>query len=684
MSFVSQLIAVHAARANGLRPLASEAVAAVLLDRAKVTPADIEVGHVLAYAADDGIREALRLLVHRLWRDRYTPSITFVLDRHDRAGQAIVFADEVSLETPEAWMQAAGESGAGVIMTARDAGDVDEAYRLWATRTVVLDPVDAPGVVPDVVQAVTGQRARLSAVECRGITLADVRTALGPRDPAETAVALMRLLRDKRIERAAKDLDASEDKAARKAAEAADAAFGIAEAHERDTPLSKLSGFGPARAWGLEVAADLAAYRQGEIGWEDCDRGVLLSGPPGVGKTRFARALAAEAGVPFLPSSFNALGASGGSNGFAVEKGLKKLFEEARKKAPCIVFLDEMDSVPARGTVGDHNSSYFHAVANAFLEVLDGSEPRDGVLVVAATNHPDRIDPALKRPGRLDREIAIPMPDLADLAGIVRHHLGTDCTGMEEQLRLAAKACRGMSPAGVEQACRDARRHARKAQGRTAALPGDVVAVLRERRGADTPRTERLVTVHEAGHAVAALALGMDLDHVDADRKVTVVDGSENPTADLLERNMIMALAGRAAEAVLIGEVTTGARNDLALVTKMATDYHAAYGFGAETGLLSLDVKALDGWGPLHRSVQALVARCHDRALGLVRMHRANVERVAASLGRDRYLDATEVRALMLHPLRALARPQEDGPDGFPEDWNRPIPTGSRRLRIAA
>ncbi|MDX7952291.1 AAA family ATPase [Lichenihabitans sp. Uapishka_5] len=673
MTFAATLLAVHSAMADGMRPLASEAAAAVLLDRAGVTPADVEVGRVIVYAEGDDVRDAVRLLAYRVWRDQYAPATHLEVAEVEK-GKRLVCADEGDLFDVGDWMGVAGERGCGVLMIVRSPDNAHEAYRLWASKTARLDPIDADGVVYDVVQLVTGQRP-MRRSNLRDVRLSDLRSALGPRDLCDRAMDVIVDLRDQR----AREIKADEDKLAVKAAEAAAAeraAFDKARSgepvHERDTPLSRLSGFGKAKAWGLEVAADLRAYRQGELAWADCDRGVLLSGPPGVGKTRFARALAAEAGVPFHASSFSAI-CGGSSSGYNIEKGLKKLFDDARKNVPCIVFLDEMDSVPGRDFKPDHNSSYFNSVNNAFLEALDGATPRDGIVVIAASNFPERIDPALKRPGRLDREIAIPMPTVDDLAGIVAHHLGSDTSSMQEQLRLAAKACRGMSPADVEQACRDARRRARKVLGRSSVLPGDVAWVVRERRGKVDPRTERLVAVHEAGHAVAAVALGIEMDFVDADRARTSIRSAANPTADMMETEIVMTLAGRAAEAIVIGEVTTGAKLDIQSATKAAIAYHADFGFGEATGLLSLDVRALEGWGPLHDGVKALVNRCHDRALALIRMHRRNVEAVAAALERDRYLDREEVLAIM-RPTLSVLRSAPDEVDSIPDQapsWPR-------------
>ena len=675
-TFAAALSAAWEKKVPGVRPYASEAVAAVLLDRAGVSVEDVEQGRVIVGAGgDNDLHDAVKWIGQRIWQDHYI----FVLSvpnmpQKDRE-HAVVYADIDDVVGPQDWQQAVGEMGLGLIVVVKRADDVHPAIGSWATTKVTLDRVDADGVIPSVVQLVTGQRPTLKS-SMKDVTLADIRTALGPRDPAQAAVAMMTILRDLRgrdydklmAKRRQEIADANPtEKGQGSITEFMDGLLDGRPAHERDTPLSQMSGFGPAKAWGLEVAADLTAYRQGELPWADVDRGVLLSGPPGVGKTRFARALAAEAGVSFHPSSFSQL-CQGGASGSMVEKALKKLFDEARKHAPAIVFLDEMDSVPSREGAIDHNTSYFTAVMNSFLEALDGAVPRDGVVVIAATNHADKIDPALRRPGRLDRHIEIPMPTVDDLCGIIRHHLGTNCDGMEDQVRLAARACRGMSPADVEQICRDARRRARRDLGRKRALPGDIVFVLEMRRPDRTVTEERLVALHEAGHAVAAVVVGFGLESVDIDRQQTAGKRPGFLTADDMRRELRIMLAGRAAEEVILGRASTGARVDLTQATRAVMSFHAEYGFGDVAGLMAIDTKLLADGGMLMGTIRSHLDRAWDETLALVRLHRDNVERVAAALQWYRYLDGAEVQALMRSPSSCPGPParRRAGPDSLP------------------
>lgn len=669
------------------RPLAQEAVAAVLLDRRGVTTEDVETGRVILTANED-VRNAVSNMADRIWGVRVADARAFSVPAFERGLDIVIVDRHDVVDDEQTWIAPAGETGAGVLMLVQAPDDATWDVRSWSSKLVELEPLDADGVIPDAVELVTGVRPTLKP-SFADISLGDIRSALGPRASANAAVGAMTTFRDRRNQVYEERLERSRQQAAKMAAKDLLQGMGVdvRPVHERDTPLSKLSGFGVARAWGLEVAAELRAYMKGELSWADVDKGVLLSGPPGVGKTRFARALAAEAGVPFHPTSFSSL-IGGSSTGYTVEKELKKFWTKAKESAPCVVFFDEMDSVPGRDFKPDHNSSYFNAVNNAFLEILDGAEPRDGVLVIAASNHPERIDPALKRAGRLDREIAIPMPSIEDIGGIIRHHLGTDTNGMDDQVRIAARACRGMSPADIEQVCRDARRRARRDLGRTAALPGDIVWVLQARRGAVDAALEHMVAIHEAGHAVNAIALGIDVEHVDAERRQTVMRPHGNPTATKVRHDITMTLAGRAAEQILLGDVTTGSTIDLRAATSAATRFHAEWGFGAETGLVSLDVRELAGWGPLHHGVKTLVDECYASALKLVRLHRDNIEAVAAALVQHRYLDVDEVRALIVSPLKKLVRPNEPEPSDIPE-WaptklRRVFGFGPRRVPIAS
>ncbi len=188
--------------------------------------------------------------------------------------------------------------------------------------------------------------------------------------------------------------------------------------------VETLSGYGQARVWALDLKADLALWRQGNLVWSDMSTKLLLSGPPGTGKTTFARALCNTLQVPMLATSLATMLEPGYLGD--VLKAMTSAFETVSDHAPAILFIDEFENIGKRSGGGDRNAEYWNSVVNRMLELLDGATRTEGVIVVAATNFADRIDPALLRSGRLETRIDIPLPDTTALAGILEHHLGSD------------------------------------------------------------------------------------------------------------------------------------------------------------------------------------------------------------------------------------------------------------------
>jgi SpoVK/Ycf46/Vps4 family AAA+-type ATPase len=189
--------------------------------------------------------------------------------------------------------------------------------------------------------------------------------------------------------------------------------------------VETLSGYGPARDWALDLKADLSLWRDGRLRWDEMSTKLLLSGPPGTGKTTFARALCNTLQVPPLVTSVahwlepDYLG--------DVLKQMSTAFSFAAEKAPAILFVDEIDNIGTRQGTGSRNhDDYWTSLINRLLELMDGASKSEGIIVVGATNLPEKIDPALLRSGRLETHVRIPMPDAEALIGILGHHLAAD------------------------------------------------------------------------------------------------------------------------------------------------------------------------------------------------------------------------------------------------------------------
>ena len=189
--------------------------------------------------------------------------------------------------------------------------------------------------------------------------------------------------------------------------------------------VETLAGYGEARGWALDLKEDLRLWREGVIGWDEMSTKMLLSGPPGTGKTTFAKALCNSLQVPMIVSSV-AWWLEPGFLGDVLQR-MSATFEAAQENAPCIVFIDEIDAIGSRGGgQGSRHDDYWTTIITRLLELLDGALKSEGVIVVAATNLPERIDAALLRSGRLEKHVAIPSPDAEALTGILAHHLGPD------------------------------------------------------------------------------------------------------------------------------------------------------------------------------------------------------------------------------------------------------------------
>lgn len=421
--------------------------------------------------------------------------------------------------------------------------------------------------------------------------------------------------------------------------------------------LADLHGLGAAKVWGEHLADDLAAYRNGKLTWAEVDRGVLLSGPPGVGKTTYARALATTCNADLVPTSV--AGWYAASHLGDTLKQMRGDFARAARKKPAILFIDEIDGIGDRASMSPRYRDYCTHIVNALLECLDGIERREGVVVIGACNHPERVDAALKRPGRLDREIRIPKPDSAALEQIYRHYLGSDLGAVDLQPLAAVSV--GATGADVELWVRSARRIARRA-GREVMLD-DLVAQVRGPVFRMPEGVLRQTCIHEAGHAVAAIVLGLS-EHVTvtigtrgAGLGVTFFEQSSIPL-DTRAAALDMArytLAGRAAEEVMLGTVSGGSgggiMSDLAQATSLVASLEGSFGLSAAGDLTWLGTPPETAHFLRHphiaRIVRSTLRDLYAEVLTLIAERRDAVCRLADALQVRFHLSGAEIVALL-------------------------------------
>lgn len=411
-----------------------------------------------------------------------------------------------------------------------------------------------------------------------------------------------------------------------------------------DVPyVADLHGYGAAGEWASNLVTDVAAWREGRVSFSDIERQVVLYSEPGLGKSTLLRSLTKSTGLPLVPSSVAEWFSS--SNGYldGVIKQINELFERARHLAPAIVFLDEIDAVPNRATMDKRGADFWTPVVTHLLTVLDSavSDANSNLVIVAATNHPEKIDSALVRPGRLSRLIRIDRPDEQALKGILRQHLGQDLPDID--LENAAQLGLGGTGADAMSWVKSARRAARQ-QGRDIAYDDLLDAIApREDRPAGLLRQ---IAVHEAGHAVIGHVLNIgDVKRISLIQKgdmggsTLLMPHDHVPSRVYLENSVLYALGGRAAEEVMIGVIASGAGgaavSDLALATVTIGSIHLNLGLGDSLiyRANTEDIPRTLSFDPtLSKKVEADLNRLYATAIAIIRDKKDLVEAIATEL----------------------------------------------------
>lgn len=427
-------------------------------------------------------------------------------------------------------------------------------------------------------------------------------------------------------------------------------------------------------------------------------RGVLMVGPPGTGKTLLSRAVAGEAGVPFFSISgsefvemFVGVGAS----------RVRDLFDQAKRNAPCIVFIDEIDAVGRQrgaGLGGSHDER--EQTLNQILVEMDGFDTNTNVIIIAATNRPDVLDPALVRPGRFDRQVVLDAPDVRGRIAVLKVHVKGKPLDDDVNLEIIAKQTPGFSGADLMNAVNEAAilaaRRSKKKIG-MAELQDAIERVMMggpERRSRVMTDREKLITAyHEAGHAIVAQAMP-DANPV---QKVTIIprgmaggytlmipdeDRRYYSTA-MFEAQLAMALGGRVAEEIVFGDITTGASGDISTVTKTARAMITRYGmsprlgpiaFGEKDELIFLgrEISEQRNYGDevakvIDEEVHRLVSEAYDRARAILQKYRTVLNDMANALLEFETLEGDRLRELLNRIPRgsfALNGNKEGGAEG--------------------
>ena len=458
----------------------------------------------------------------------------------------------------------------------------------------------------------------------------------------------------------------------------------VADSGAKRVTFNDVAGIDEAREELQEVVDFLKTPQRFEVLGGRIPRGVLLVGAPGTGKTLLAKAVAGEAGVPFFAISgsefvemFVGVGAA----------RVRDLFAQAAGKAPCIIFIDELDALgKARGfnPMGGYDER--EQTLNQLLTEMDGFDTRKGVIIMGATNRPEILDPALLRPGRFDRQVVVDRPDLVGREAILLVHIKGVKLGPDVNLKVIAQRTPGFVGADLANIVNEAALLAARRSKTEVTLAefseaiDRVVAGLEKKTRLINPREKKIVAFHESGHAV----VGHDVGSSDAVQKISIVPRGiaalgytiQLPTEDRylmtrreLEEKLASILGGRVAEEVFFNDVSTGAQNDLSKATDIARAMVKEYGMSSRMGLSSYErphnpfLKS-DSYMPAEKEysekiaaeiddeVKLILEKAHQTAREIIERKRSTVEALAARLLEKEVVDREEFLVLMGEPAQ--------------------------------
>jgi cell division protease FtsH len=426
-------------------------------------------------------------------------------------------------------------------------------------------------------------------------------------------------------------------------------------------------------------------------------KGVLMVGPPGTGKTLLAKAVAGEANVPFFSISgsdfvemFVGVGAS----------RVRDLFEQGKKNAPCIIFIDEIDAVGRHrgaGLGGGHDER--EQTLNQLLVEMDGFESNDGVILMASTNRPDVLDPALLRPGRFDRRVVVGRPDVRGREGILKVHTRKIPLDEGVDVSVIARGTPGFTGADLANIVNEAALNAARYNKKVVAMSDFEIAKDKVMMGAErksmviSDEEKKITAYHEAGHTL----VGLKVPNSDPVHKVTIIPRGMalgvtmylpekdrlSASKDFLLGQIAMAMGGRIAEDVFLGSITTGASNDIEKATEIARSMVCEYGMSAlgpltfgkkeEQIFLGREISQHRDYSEdtaikIDQEVKRIIAEQYSRAENIIRDNRDSMVRLAEALLEFETLDSVQIRRVVAGlPLDKDDSPSTSSDDGTPE-----------------